>query len=279
MMAAFDTAFHSQLLNDRFQLLELIDAIDDKNRRKVEDAAAALRRSRKGRGRPRKPRPISQEDQARRLQYQAELEVVYAALNPQALTTPNELKKSLRILAAKKITYRQPSQLRAYRRYRDRKIERLLALLPGETQPLRRSASMPWKEELVRTYLFVLRGRHRFQVNELEIFPRDTPEYRRQVDEAKARLAVVERFLSSDHLSTREVFLWRAPIIGDVPDIPARVNSAADFRDYWKLTIVELIADLSSRYAPGDEATDPDDDDERYGQSGVEAGEVVEMSA
>jgi hypothetical protein len=98
-MDIFDTPLHRWLLEEQTRILGLISTLNAKNRRKIENERKALEVLRKGRGRLKNPRPISLDDQARLIQYQAELKVVDIVEDVAAMSTPEAFKRRLLAVA------------------------------------------------------------------------------------------------------------------------------------------------------------------------------------
>jgi hypothetical protein len=245
-MGVFDFTLYRELCRQKDHLIDLIDAINAKNMQKMQDAKKALNAAYRGRGRPTKVPRISREDQARQLKYDAELEVLNAALGGEAMMAPHLLRQRLNEVAQKKLPYEDEGRARTYRKYRDRKIECLLGLLPHEPKP--RPPVQPWDEDNIRAYLEGLRDRNRHAVAELNKFPRDTPLYRRELVQAEAGVAVIERFIWSQHLASRDVFLRRAKTLEYEP---GRVLSGAvseEAKTAWKAALAEVVCDLKARY-------------------------------
>jgi hypothetical protein len=240
-MAVFDPALHRDLLFERDRLSELLDRINHKNRVKIEGEAKALAAAYKGHGRPRRPRRVSQEDQARQIQYRAQLDVIDTALQSEAMASPQLFEKCLLELLRAQISYRGP-RARAYRRWRDRKIESLLGRLTIGKQTI--STRQPWCEEKVRQHLETMLKLRKEAVLQLERFPLEGPEYRGKLSDAQAAVHAVERFLYSQHLASRALFIRRADIIAYEPGPLEGVIVTADAKRAWQLAVTELVEHL-----------------------------------
>lgn len=245
-MVIFDFTLYRELCRQKDHLIDLIDAINAKNMQKMQDAKKALNAAYKGRGRPRKIPRISREDQARQLKYDAELEVINAALKGDAMVAPHLLRQRLNEVTLKEPPYEDEGRARAYRKHRDRKIECVLGWLPDEPKPS--PVVQPWDEDNIRAYLEGLRDRNKHTVAELKRFPRETPMYRRDLAQAEASVAVVERFMWSQHLASRDVFLRRAKIFEYEPGRVLGGAVAEEAKTAWKAALAELVCDLKARY-------------------------------
>lgn len=242
-MAIFDVPLHRWLLAEQGRILDLMNALNTKNRRKIEEGRRALEGRRKGPGRPKKPRPISREDLMRRIQYEAELRVVDVVREEMTMSTPEDFRRRLNALTKERPPYADPERRGTYKRARDRKIEQLLARLNRirPTTPIMR----PWDEKDVRDHLDWLLARHRRLLSELKAYPRDTPEYRCNVIRTEAAIEVLKWLQYSHHLTSRRLFLHRARIIAVDP---GSLFATAERKDAWKLATIELMEELRARY-------------------------------
>jgi hypothetical protein len=245
-MEVFDTSFQRKLIAERYDLRKLISALNAKNRRKLENERKAIAAAYEGRGRPKNPRPISKDDQAKEIQYLAELEVLDAALHDEVIAAPQLLEKCLLELTKKSTPYKD-GRAKTYRRCRDKKIEGLLARLPNgrQSNSIRRQ---PWQEEEVRRYLQLVLVRNIEAALEFRRFPRNTSEYRRKLLDLKSSAAAAQRLLHSHHLSSRDILIRRAETIIYEPGLLAAGIVTAETKLAWKLAVTELVEELKLRF-------------------------------
>lgn len=267
-MDVFDIPLHRWLLGEQARLLGLISALNAKNRRKIENEKKMFQVRRKGRGRPKNPRTVSLDDQARLIQYEAELKVVDVVQDEAAMSAREAFKRRLLAIAKGRCPYSDRGRSNIYKKARDKKVQQLLGKLPLIRPPIR--FIKPWNEQDVRDFLERLFAICKIKLANLQFGPRDTPGYRYELMGAEATIEVVERFLYSNHLGSRALFLRRAGIIAEEPNASFATEER---KGAWKWAVNNLMEDLTSRYFEKLETVKPipeqaDDDDHNPTRSG-----------
>lgn len=232
-----------ELKRQRGMRLVLLERLDEKTLVRLKHNARLAERRRyykpkaNGRGRPAKmPKPESQEDLARRAQYMAEI----ALLNDALIQTAKGCEALLQWL-------RLEREHSTENKWRLRKIDALLAQFGGK----KALAVLPpdWEPENVYAYLFALRERQRTRLTAFERLPVTTLGQQEDEDRERAILAVLERFCSSQHASSRERIGSAAKIIALDPIFPAKLHDKTRYPMLWHDAVETFVADLFEKFA------------------------------
>jgi hypothetical protein len=231
-----------EILRQHGRLIALLDALDDKNCAKAEANRRLLARRKSyrpknnGKGRPAKPlQRVSQEDEARRQKYVAEITLLDEILSD---------KSDLSIISWLKAAHDLDQGDDAAARFRQRKIAQLLDQFGVKTVDLR--TPRPWLEKDVRAYLYLARQR---QVGRLAYFRRvaaRTLAEQEREERERATLTILERLLSSHHVATPPDFLWHTDLLRqDVPPTSANQPCSASG---WRDSVDGLVSELGARF-------------------------------
>jgi hypothetical protein len=220
-----------------------LDRLDEKTLARLKHNARLEERRRyykpkaNGRGRPAQmPKQESQEDQARRAQYMIEISLLNEALI-QAADGGEALLQWLSL-------EREHS---AGEKLRLRKIQALLEQFGGKKALI--ILPSEWKPENVYAYLSALRERQRARLTAFARLPIATLGQQDDEDRERAILAVLERFCTSQHASSRERICNAAKIIALDPILPSKLHDKARYPMLWQDAVKGLVADLLGRFA------------------------------
>jgi hypothetical protein len=235
-----------ELARQRGCVVALLEALDVKNWKKQYQNAQLEKRRRyytpknNGRGRPAKKwQSVSKEDEARRVQYEAEIVLLDELIACDASDT-GKLVDWLTLLKDEK------GEGAAWRA-RQRKIGRLLAGF-GEKPPKVPVTERKWNHNEVRDYLTLLRDRRRARVKAFDRLPVSTVGEQDKEDAERATLAVLERFCASHHLATADVFRLRAPLIRMEVHCVGKPHHREAYRQAWFQAFDGFVETLTTRY-------------------------------
>ncbi|HEV2563387.1 MAG TPA: hypothetical protein VGT78_14720 [Rhizomicrobium sp.] len=250
-MKSWSCSDAQELRRQRGRLVALVEKIDEKNLGKqIRDTKLLKRRKNRvlknnGRGRPAlKQDPPSQEDEARRLQYTAEIALLEEMLGSDFDSTDDMLHwLSERKKQGAELAQDDPAGWRI----QDRKIDRLLGqfgMKPVSVSPGRK----PWNKNLVRERITILRDFKRAQISVYARLPVRTLAEQDEQDRERASYAVLDRFCTSNHLETAEIFLRRAGLIRMDVVAPKDANDPECYKAAWRKAVDSLIAELKSSF-------------------------------
>jgi hypothetical protein len=230
----------AELKRQRGKLLALLDHLDAKDLARVRYNTRLKQKRRyyqpkaNGKGRPaQKPKPSSQEDQARRSQYKIELALLDEAL-VQAQSGPEALFGWLG--AEHRLSQQDAIRLR--------KIEALIGQF-GRS----RSVSKVWEATAIYGYLHALRDRQRILVSAFKRLPAITLGEQDGEDRERARLGVLERLCTSNHAAHRETLQSAIELIAADPILPKNPHDPEVFRRAWREVTQEVADDLIRQFA------------------------------
>jgi hypothetical protein len=235
-----------ELARQRGRLIDLLDGLDDKDLGREYKNAALIKRRRyyqpknNGRGRPAKKFQVaSKEDEARRIQYIADIRlldeaIAFAALDCDALTDWLE-------------SLKQEGGEGEEWRARERKIKKLLGQF-GKKPAKAPSTARKWSHNDVRNYVTILHDRQRGRVKAFERLPVVTVAEQDEEDREWAKLAVLERFCTSNHLVTAQVFQQRASIVRMEVNRLRKPHDESVYRDAWFQAFDGFVTALTNRY-------------------------------
>ena len=235
-----------QLVCQRRRVVKLLVALDVKNWKKQCQNTQLEKRRRyytpknNGRGRPAKTfkRP-SKEDEARRIQYKAEIALVDEAIACETVDV-GSLVDWLAVLRDEK------GEGEAWRA-RQRKIERLLAKF-GEKPAKTPVTERKWNPNEVRNYVTLLRDRQMGWVKAFDRLPVSTVGEQNNEDAARAKLAVLDRFCTSHHLATADAFRSSATVIRMEVNCVGKPHHREAYRQAWFQAFDEFVQSLTTRY-------------------------------
>jgi len=242
-----------ELSRQRGRLVHLLELLDEKNFEKVLANMRLFERRRNyipknnGKGRPPlKFKEPSQEDEARREQYVAEIR-----LFDELLREFHSVEGALNWLQAAKEQATAPSTAEGATGqsvYRGRKIDKLLNQFAARTPPTKpppAEGPRPWTEKEVREVLAIQRRLQAARVKAVHRLPIITLADQDVADAERARLDVLERFIGSSHLDTARLFVQRAGLIRDEVNNPSKnAFDPAHYVRCWRDGVDGLIDKL-----------------------------------
>jgi len=235
-----------ELARQRGRVLDLLEALDVKNCNKQRQNTLLEKRRRyytpknNRRGRPAKTFKLpSKEDEARRIQYKAEIALLDEAIACETVDV-GSLVDWLAVLRDEK------GEGEAWRA-RQRKIARLLAQF-GEKPAKPPVAERKWNHNEVRNYVALLRDRQMGRVKAFDRLAVSTVGEQDEEDAERAKLAALERFCTSHHLATAKLFRWRADLIRMDVICVGKPNDREVYREAWFHVVDEIVNTLISRY-------------------------------
>ncbi len=234
------------LRRQRGLVVYLLDALDEKNLGKQQHNAALEKRRRyyqpkkNGRGRPaRKLQLVSNEDEARRVQYVAEI----ALLDEAVEFNPANADRFLDWLAILKDEKGEDEDWRA----RQRKIERLMDQF--RDKPMKAIATRRiWDPDDIHDYVTILHERQRGRVQIFAHLPVCTPAQQDEEDGERAELAALERLASSNHFATPDLFRSRAHMIRSDVVWCKDLHDRDVYRAAWFQAIDEIVGAVMDRF-------------------------------
>lgn len=235
-----------ELAGQRGRVVDLLEALDVKNWDKQCQNTQLEKRRRyytpknNGRGRPAKTFKLpSKKDEARRIQYVAEIALLDGAIARETVDV-GSLVDWLAVL-------RDEKGEDAAWRPRQRKIRQLLAQF-GEKPAKPPVTERKWNHNEVRNYVTLLRDRQMGWVKAFDRLSVSTVGEQDKEDAARAKLAVLERFSTSHHLATADLFRWRAHLIRMDVIYVGKPHDRGVYREAWFNQVDEIVNTLISRY-------------------------------
>lgn len=231
-----------ELLRQRGRLVWLLEKLDDKNLEKTEANARLMARRRSyvpknnGKGRPAKAfRLFSKEDEARRVQYIAEIRLLDDVL---------ERDRDCSAIAWLKAAFDPKAEDDPAARFRQAKIVKLLEQFSVRTVDLR--TPRPWSANNVRAFLHVAKQR---QVGRLDYFRRvPVRTAAEQACEARERagMVILEWLIGSHHVETATNFLTYLEILRQ--DGPPPSSNHALTNQSWSGWLDVFVAEVAKRF-------------------------------
>lgn len=241
-----------ELNRQRGRLVDLLIQLNEKNFARQMANTRLLKRRKgyvpknNGRGRPlKKLKGHSKEDESRREKYLAEIGLIDQLLDHPIDNVPAILEW---LAAAKKKAVAERNGNRTVSD-RERKIDRLIAQFgPPSAPQLPPPGLVEWNERDVRLSLRIARRMQRARVTAVENRPIRTVAEQDRHDRERARLAVLERFLSSNHLTSAGLFKVRAGFIRDDCPVPTDAHDHDHYRRCWQEGANALREQLSREF-------------------------------
>lgn len=242
-----------ELQRQRGRLVELVEFIDEKNLEKMA-ANQRLRKWRRyyipknnGKGRPALKKSLpSREDEARRQQKMAEIAVIdkLLQLRPRSVEDALNWLQSVKDGADKGLAAQSDKSRR-----KDvlRKVDKLLSQFGARkalASPPVYDGPRPWCEMEVREVLQLDCKLQKARVRKAEGLPIKTLREQYRQDAERARLGVLERFLTSNHLAAAEAFLRHACRLQEEMEPPQNANDKTDYVKCSRDAIDDLVARL-----------------------------------
>ncbi len=240
-----------ELLRQRGRLVELIEFIDEKNLEKLA-ANQHLRKWRRyylpknnGKGRPPLKESLpSKEDEARRRQKMAEIAVIDKLLQSKPRSVEEALNwlQSMKDGADKGFGALDDNTIR-----KDilRKVDKLLNQFETRKEPAAAplyDGPRPWRENEVREALRLDSQLQKARVRRAEGLPIKTLRDQDRQDAERARLGLLERFLTSNHLGSAVAFLQHSHRLQEEMEPPQSANDKAYYLTCWRTAMDALIA-------------------------------------